>query len=193
MSGPLGKPPRLQIRDRAMDRLFGVTAAQDRVRANATRRQLERLLEAGPVVRVYLFQENGEKDGEQPHSSKRTLEMVVHLTALADDDVDSVLELLAWDVEARLFTDPLLNGEPADVEGSTVDPVAALIEFARMTMAPDEESGLAHMAVIYEVTYYTEQPSVGTLDDFVTADVTTRVEEGDEDTPPARDRITLPQ
>lgn len=183
------RSPRLDVRDRVMAVLLNRTAAQDRVRKNLTRRQLERMLELGPVIRVYLFQEKGEKDSEEPHSTERTLELVLHITALADEDVDDVLEALTFDAEARLFSDPLLNGWPV----GDAEPLAKSFEFDRMTMAPDEESGFGHQATVYKVVYYTGQPDSGSLDDFITADILTEPADGTPDTPPGHDRLILPQ
>lgn len=186
-------PPRLEIRNRILDRLRNRTAAQDRIRVNVTKRQLERMVENGPVIRVYLFQETGEQDGAEAHSYKRVLEVAVHLTAVSDEDVDEVLELLAFDVEALLFTDPLLNDEPIVEDGKTVEAFASSFEFSRMTLAPDEDTGFGHHVSIYQATYYTDQPEAGSLDSFITADIETHVADGTPTTPPAHDRLTLPQ
>lgn len=182
-------PARTAIRDRIIAVLNGATAAQDRVRANVTRKVLERLLEIGPVIRVYMFQGTGEKDGAEAHSYKRTMDVAVHLIAAEDDDTDAVLDRLAEDVEARLFNDRLLNGE---VDG-TAEPVAAEFDFDRFAFSPDDDTSAAHLVTIYRAVYYTDQPQRGTLDNFVTADIKTHPADGDADTPPAHDTLTLPQ
>lgn len=174
--------PRKLIRQSAVDRLVGVTAAGARV---FKARQVPFKQSELPALAVYTPDEEVETTrSTAPRELERTLQLVVEAMTESGtpSDVDDAADDLSEQVEAAIDADPTLAGTATDTL------------LARVESDVFSESGKNHglVRMTFMVFYETYAPMTAPVaDDFETADIRHNLNGAQAPADQANDRVTV--
>lgn len=180
---------RKTIRHAIADVLKNNTDAGEHVYASRTRPIPASAL---PAILVYSNDEAIELHNEAPREYRRTLTLGIEIVARADDDLDDTLDDIAEQVE-RIISE---NQTPGGADTLLLNGVA-------ITLTKDGDNQHGSCILTYDTIYYTLDVSEGVagpgvpadnvLAPFETGGVTWRPNGATEDSPQAKDEITLEQ
>jgi hypothetical protein len=152
--------PRTLIRKAAVAQLLAAnTAAAERV--YETRVIPHRRTEL-PALAVYAVEESVEDDGETaPRELKRTLQLAIEGAVSGAQNVDDLMDAIAFEVEQALHADETLAGTAAD----------SLLSSTELEVVADGDTLIGLLRLIYAVTYFAYPVASAELDDFNTANI----------------------
>jgi hypothetical protein len=155
---------RQAIREAALTLLDGATAAG--VRVFKTRLAPLRQAEL-PAIAVYTDEESVSPDSgtSSPRELTRTVTLAVEGWVKANEDVDDVLDELALEIETAMDADQNLGGTAFD----------SVLVKTETGLKIDGERPMGCVHLEYAVTYHTDLRTEESGDDFLTANVRTRV------------------
>lgn len=139
---------RKEIRHAIGNVLRGNTSVGDHVYVSRTRKLPKTAM---PGILVYTLEESAEIFNAAPRLLERVLSVGIQIVARADEDLDDVLDGIAWEVERIMSENQTLGGLVSDIVLSRTD--------IALTDEGDNQHGGAILS--YDVTYYTEDVSYG--------------------------------
>jgi hypothetical protein len=176
------------IRTAVVGMLANRTSAGGNVKPTTVRRYNAKRPGELPAIAVYTMTEDSDRDSATtaPRELARELEIEIAAAAICPaDDPGAPLDALAQEIEAVIDADPYL--------GRTVGNLGALLVSSGVSF-PDVDADplIGIITLTYSATYYTSPAPQTNLDDFLRADVTTRIV-GATDDNALHDEIVLQQ
>lgn len=104
-----------------------------------------------PAILVYTREETAEVFNESPRQLKRVLSVGIEITTRADDALDDALDDIADEVERIMSENQTLGDTASDV----------LLARTEITLTGDGDNQYGSAVLAYDVTYYTDDVSLG--------------------------------
>lgn len=169
---------RVLIRDAAYQMLLNTTSVGSNVFRNRVRPIFQGEL---PAIIIYTREETAEIFDESPRRLKRNLQLVFEIETKADNTLDDKLDFIAGEIEAKVNNNQTLGGVLSDI----------ILKSTRMQLLAEGDDLHGACELTFDCEYFTDEVFTGTLDDFVTADITYDLNPADPYLN-GEDRVTLP-